>query len=33
LIVTSARGVAFGNDFGADPDLAPVTTVRVEGDP
>ncbi len=34
LIVTGAREVAFGNDANAaDLDLAPLTTVRVDGDP
>jgi hypothetical protein len=33
LLVTQARGVAFGNDPGTNPDLAPVTMVRVVGDP
>jgi hypothetical protein len=33
LIVTEASAVAFGNDpDGADPDLGPVTMVRVDGD-
>lgn len=34
LIVTAAKGVVFGNDGAADdPDLAPVTLVRIDGDP
>lgn len=33
LIVTEAKGVAFGNDPGADPDLGEVSVVRVDGDP
>jgi hypothetical protein len=32
LIVIEAKGVAFGNDAGPDPDLGLVTVVRVDGD-